>query len=439
MVLFRKKTTWNFLNLLLKIFILINAFVLAETKDTDEDKSIKVSIIIPTYNAAPFLERCINSALNQTLQEIEVIVVNDKSTDNTEEILKKYEGEKKFKAVTLDKNQGQSVARNTGIEMARGEFIGFIDSDDLVDLDFFENLYKLSKDKDIVIGIFVNSTNDTNKFSHHRKLYKYGCVGDSIWRKSFLDEKKILFEKGVGMAEDVHFRAKVYGSKPRRTEAPDVGSYYYYKRREGSVMNYDENFIQKIFDESKEDHIEKSNSSDSLNKTKEENDRIIEAKEENDKMNKAKKENNKMNETKEESNKMNEVKEENVNINDVKEENLKINKIKEKNIKNINEIDSLNKIKNEDIKNLNGHDSLNKPNEENDKNLNGFYSLMSFIKNHIIAIAFAIVSFILFVATVIFFVRHHYNKQIKKYVSLKENCIDRNENAGLIYKSVIIV
>jgi len=323
MMLFRKKTKWVFLNLLLKILILINALVLAKIKDDEEDRSIKVSIVIPTYNAAPFLERCINSALNQTLQEIEVIVVNDKSTDNTEEILKKYDGEKKFKSVTLEKNQGQSVARNTGIEMAHGEFIGFIDSDDLVDLDFFENLYKLSKDKDVVIGIFVNSTNDTNKFSHHRKLYKYDCVGNSIWRKSFLDEKKIRFEKGVKMAEDVHFRERAYKSKPRRIEAPDVGSYYYYKCRVGSLMHYNEDYVQFIFDESKKEHAEKLNSIDSFNKSKEENIRY----------------------------------------------------------------------------------------------LNEFDSLMNYIKNHIVAIAVTTVSFTFFLASVIFVIHHHYNKQIKLYVS----------------------
>jgi len=323
MILFQKKMTWNFLNLFLKIFILINVFILAETKDAEESRSIKVSIVIPTYNAAPFLERCINSALNQTLQEIEVIVVNDKSTDNTEEILKKYDGEKKFKSVTLEKNQGQSVARNTGIEMAHGEFIGFIDSDDLVDLDFFENLYKLSKDKDVVIGIFVNSTNDTNKFSHHRKLYKYDCVGNSIWRKSFLDEKKIRFEKGVKMAEDVHFRERAYKSKPRRIEAPDVGSYYYYKCRVGSLMHYNEDYVQFIFDESKKEHAEKLNSIDSFNKSKEENIRY----------------------------------------------------------------------------------------------LNEFDSLMNYIKNHIVAIAVTTVSFTFFLASVIFVIHHHYNKQIKLYVS----------------------
>jgi len=256
MVLFRKKMKWNFINILLKLFILINALLFAETKPIEENKPIednpiKVSIVIPAYNAAPFLERCINSALNQTLKEIEVIVVNDKSTDNTEEILKKYEGEEKFKFVTLDENQGQSVARNTGIEMARGEFIGFIDSDDFVDLDFFENLYKLSKDMDIVLGNFVISTNKTNKFYHVKNLLEHGCVGDTIWRKSFLDEKNIRFENGVRMAEDVHFRDNVYNSNPRRIEAPDIGSYYYYKAREGSVMNYSKKFIQKVYKQSK--------------------------------------------------------------------------------------------------------------------------------------------------------------------------------------------
>ena len=106
-------------------------------------KTIKVSIIIPVYNVEKYLQKCLESLVNQTLKEIEIICINDGSTDKSEEILKIF-AQKDDRIIVVNKeNEGQSVARNVGIKLAKGEFLGFVDSDDWVDLDFFEKLYLL--------------------------------------------------------------------------------------------------------------------------------------------------------------------------------------------------------------------------------------------------------------------------------------------------------
>ena len=112
----------------------------------------KVSVIVPVYNVEQYLERSMNCLLNQTLKDIEIICIDDCSTDNSLEILKKYEKlDSKFKIISLNKNQGAAIARNKGLEIADGEYLGFIDPDDSIDLNFYEELYKKAKEDDFDI------------------------------------------------------------------------------------------------------------------------------------------------------------------------------------------------------------------------------------------------------------------------------------------------
>lgn len=108
----------------------------------------KVSVIIPVYNTEEYLEKCLYSIVNQTLNEIEIICVDDGSTDNSLQILKKYaENDNRIKVITQE-NSGAAVARNNGIDNAKGEYLYFIDSDDYVDLSFLEKMYNQSIDTD---------------------------------------------------------------------------------------------------------------------------------------------------------------------------------------------------------------------------------------------------------------------------------------------------
>ena len=117
--------------------------------------SVKVSIIIPVYNTEKYLRKCLDSVCNQTLQDIEIICVNDCSTDDSLEILKEYaSNDNRIKIINFTENKGVAIARNTAIEQAKGEYIGFVDSDDYVDLDFYEKLYNAAKSEnaELVVG-----------------------------------------------------------------------------------------------------------------------------------------------------------------------------------------------------------------------------------------------------------------------------------------------
>ena len=104
-----------------------------------------ISVIIPTYNNEKYIKRSVNSLINQTYKDIEIIIVNDGSTDKTEEICKNLMKEHKNIQYIYQKNGGAAKARNTGLKMAKGQYIGFLDADDWADDDMYEMLYNMMK------------------------------------------------------------------------------------------------------------------------------------------------------------------------------------------------------------------------------------------------------------------------------------------------------
>lgn len=100
----------------------------------------KVSVIIPVYNSAKYLKACLESVVNQSLKEIEIICINDGSTDSSDEILLEYAKNDDRIVYIKQANQGLSITRNNGIKVATGEYIGFLDSDDTISLDYFAEL-----------------------------------------------------------------------------------------------------------------------------------------------------------------------------------------------------------------------------------------------------------------------------------------------------------
>ena len=127
----------------------------------------KVSIIIPVFNAEKYLEKCLDSLVNQTLEDIEIICIDDGSTDNSLEILKTYEQKDKRIKVLQQTNKKQGAARNYGIREAIGEYIGFVDSDDWAELDMFEKLYNkaISTDSDITMCKVIDYNENTKTYS----------------------------------------------------------------------------------------------------------------------------------------------------------------------------------------------------------------------------------------------------------------------------------
>ena len=126
----------------------------------------KISVIVPVYNTEKYLSKCLNSILNQTLKEIEVIVVNDGSKDDSQEIIDEFVS-KDSRLVSIQKeNGGLSDARNAGIDKAKGEFIAFVDSDDYIDSSMFEKMFDLAKkhESEIVLCDLVKVNENGKEF-----------------------------------------------------------------------------------------------------------------------------------------------------------------------------------------------------------------------------------------------------------------------------------
>lgn len=130
-----------------------------------KENSPQLSIIIPVYNAEKEIEKCLESVINQTLKEIEIIIVNDCSTDNTPKILSKYQTkDKRIVLINNEKNIGTGASRNKGLLFARGEYVGFIDNDDYADLNYFEEGIKALQESNAAICVSLKIQNIKGNF-----------------------------------------------------------------------------------------------------------------------------------------------------------------------------------------------------------------------------------------------------------------------------------
>ncbi len=153
---------------------------------------IKISAIIPVYNTEKYLNRCLDSVCNQSLKEIEIIIVNDGSPDRSIDIIEKYQSNDERIRVINKKNGGISSARNAGIEIATGKYIINIDSDDWVEKNYFEDMYNKAekKDLDIVVTDFL-SDNDNGEIKYKIDLKideTFTIDGEKYLKKFFLNE-----------------------------------------------------------------------------------------------------------------------------------------------------------------------------------------------------------------------------------------------------------
>jgi len=200
----------------------------------------KVSVIIPVFNTEKYLQRCLDSVCNQTLSDIEIICINDASTDNSLEILKEYQKEdERIKIIDLNKNQGAGYSRNRGIEIAKGEYIGFVDSDDFIDLDFYEKLYKkaIETGADVVksnlnyteCGITTEEYYNVKNVRENKLLLNH--LPTTIIRKVFLIDNKIFYPEDLKCAEDSVIETKI-ALKANKIEIESTVCYYYARRNE---------------------------------------------------------------------------------------------------------------------------------------------------------------------------------------------------------------
>ena len=138
----------------------------------------KVSVIIPFNNVENYIEECLNSVLCQTLDDMEIILINDASTDRTLEIVKGYlQKDSRIKLININERKGQGFARNRGIEIAKGEYIGFVDSDDFIEPDMYECLYNSAKSNDTDISMCqVREYDDINENYITSDYYSLSCL-----------------------------------------------------------------------------------------------------------------------------------------------------------------------------------------------------------------------------------------------------------------------
>ena len=230
------------------------------------DNKIKVSVIVPIYNVEKYLHRCITSLVSQTLQEIEIILVNDGSPDQSQAIIDEFVAAYPNKVIGLQKeNGGLSDARNYGIPYAKGEYIGFLDSDDYADVTMFEKLYEeaVRSEADIVTCGYYGVDENKNTYRYFQKgnMLHFGksleenpkllyinapYAWNKIYRRTLFEKTNILFPKGL-LYEDIAtvYPLMVYANKIAKVDEPLV---YYILKREGAITATFNDKILQMYD-----------------------------------------------------------------------------------------------------------------------------------------------------------------------------------------------
>ena len=216
----------------------------------------KVSIIVPVYNVEKYLKRCLDSLVNQTLKDIEIICVNDGSTDGSLAILDEYVRNDDRIVVINQENSGQSVARNRGIDVAKGEYLGFVDSDDWVSEDYFEKLHNsaIQNNAEIAVGGIIRLhrfnrrkfltfdkeivTSDINLKFELCDMPEKSYVWNKIYKSSKLKEIGLKFEEGI-VFEDCIFTPQALFYFDKMVTVPDA-YYFYWRRSDSTVKQKDE-------------------------------------------------------------------------------------------------------------------------------------------------------------------------------------------------------
>ena len=235
-----------------------------------------VSVIIPIYNGEKYLKKCLNSILNQTLKDIEIICVNDGSTDGTANILKKFSSKDNRIKILSTENNGQGSARNLALNEVTGEYVAFVDVDDWIDLNSLELLFLKAKhgDLDLLFFQMVNYIDSSKKYVK-TELYNHQCFEDNginenvvfnlgdvhdflfkipvcpvskLYKAEFLKSNRFKFPEGMLFEDNVFF----YNNFFKCSRAGFLKKHLYYRRRH-------ENSVTQTFDESKFDIIKATN------------------------------------------------------------------------------------------------------------------------------------------------------------------------------------
>ena len=217
---------------------------------------VDVSVIIPVFNTEKYLDRCLDSVLGQTLRDIEVLCVDDLSTDGTPALLeRRAAADSRLKVLRMDQNGGPGKARNRALDAAEGRYVCFLDSDDWVEPDFLEKMYSAAEEtgRPVVINAcFVKEYDDPGKKEYSTR---FGFLRDEpgdyptamvqllfppvlwarIYDRKYLDANKIRFPDLRGGGEDNYFTTLAEIPLPELYVFP--GPYYHYYQRENSLAH----------------------------------------------------------------------------------------------------------------------------------------------------------------------------------------------------------
>ena len=219
----------------------------------------KISVIVPVYNVGQIVKRCLDSIINQSYKDIEIVIVNDGSTDDSEKFLELYLDDSKIKYIKNEKNLGLGYARNIGMFYSKGDYITYVDSDDWVDLDTYNTMinYALNTNSDIVI---CGVKNEYNNFISSSKRYSYSysnelskeeairllsrsndnnyMISPVVWNKIY--KKELLLSNEIKFLNNSFWEDNVF-SFQAFTKANRIGIvsnvHYHYFQRENSITN----------------------------------------------------------------------------------------------------------------------------------------------------------------------------------------------------------
>ena len=190
-----------------------------------------ISIIVPIYNVEKYLSKCIDSIINQTLENIEIILVNDGSTDSCAEIIESYANKDNRIKVIHKKNGGQSSARNMGLDIAKGEYIGFVDSDDWLHYDMYENMYKSIKNANSDMCVCGREEySEDGKLGYQNKLIDEIIDLDKYDIKDYISNK-LFYKHTVVVWNKIYKREIIKNNMIRFEDVSYVGS-------EDALFNY---------------------------------------------------------------------------------------------------------------------------------------------------------------------------------------------------------
>lgn len=213
----------------------------------------KLTIIIPTYNSEKYIEKCIISILKQTYTNLEIIIIDDNSSDNTYEICQKIQKDDlRIKPIRNSKNEGVSITRNLGIDIATGEYITFVDSDDYIEENLYEKLIEKIENENIDIAMcnFYMELNsiDTRNNSENKEMvldrgkildymflpdYYCGFVWNKIYKTDIIKSNNLRFDNNIFICEDMLFNCQ-YISKIEKGSYTTAKLYHYIQRTNSS-------------------------------------------------------------------------------------------------------------------------------------------------------------------------------------------------------------